>query len=408
MALLAVGLLGVFALAVLAAIGGLVAAEILLCAAMSPFAFVPLIVAPGLAVLVRALFTRAERTPKVPLGASSAKLWALVRCVAAATGAREPDEVYLDAGVAVRLLSRRQLVIGVPLLAAVNPDQLRALLRAAFRRHIRFGRVIGWGERGLTRAVDTMAHARGLGVLFRAPLRWFAGYYGRVAARVWAASRDPVVVQWEREVLEELWERFLRRYAALGLRAGYLPSRPVAGFRRLLEAELPLGDEPRASALLASDSTLDEAFSELLSDEQRAMPRADWDTLADLSQRHAVTRSAREILGGRSLGDALDRLEAGDLAWLAKPGAADIVASVRERLSYVVTAALADARVVHWQMAWPGPPEMLVGDPGAEEITTALDAAAAVVPEVLPLRVVLVVAGVSPEYRPVPRAAVTG
>ncbi|HWD07210.1 MAG TPA: hypothetical protein VG674_32695 [Amycolatopsis sp.] len=399
MALLAVGLLGVFALAVIAAVAGVVVAEILLCAAMSPFAFLPLVVAPGVAVLVRALFTRAEHTPKVPLDASSAKLWALVRCVAAATGAREPTEVYLDAGVAVRLMSRRRLVIGVPLLAAVNPEQLRALLRTAFRQQIRFGRVIGWGERGLRRAQETLSHAHGPGALFGPALRWFTAYYCGLAERVWA-SRDPVDVQWEREVLEELWERFLRRYAALGLRAGYLPSRPVAGFRRLLEAELPLGGEPRASALLATESTLDEAFSELLSDEQRAMPRADWDTLADLSQRHAVTRAAREILGGLSLGDALDRLEAGDLASLAEPGAVDVVASVRERLSKVVTAALADARVVHWQMAWPGPPEMLVGDPGAEEITTALDAAAAVVPQVLPLRMVLVVAGVSPEYRP--------
>ncbi|QRP46505.1 hypothetical protein [Amycolatopsis sp. FDAARGOS 1241] len=407
MALLAVGLLGAFALAVAVAIGGFVAVEVLLLAAMSPFSLLPLLVAPGLAVLVKALCSGDDRAPKVSLDASSAKVWALVRSVAADAGAREPTSVHLDAGVAVRLLSRRRLVIGVPLLAAVNPDQLRALLRTAFQQDIRFGRVIAWGVRVLSRARDALAHARGLGAWTRPVVRAFTAYYVRVAERVWA-SRDPVDVQWEREVLEELWERFLRRYAALGLRAGYLPSRPMAGFRRLLDAELPLGDEPRASALLAAESTLDQAFSELLTDEQRAMPRADWDTLADLSQRHAVTRSALEVLGGLSLGDALDRLTSGDLASLAKPGAADVVASVRQRLSLVVTAALADARVVHWRMAWPGPPEMVVGDPGAEEITAALDAAAAVSPDVLPLRMVLVVAGVSPEYRPVPRAAVSG
>ncbi|MEU4671253.1 hypothetical protein AB0F91_25540 [Amycolatopsis sp. NPDC023774] len=400
MALRAVGLLVAFLLVVVLAVGGFVAAEVVLCVAMSPAALALLVVAPGLATLVTAVCSRADPTPTIRLTPASTRLWELVHAAADDVGVEAPTSVRLDAGVAVRLASRRRLVIGVPLLEAANPAQLSALVRRALGEDVRLRPAIAWGVRFLSRTRDTLAHAPRWNAPARPAVRAFTGYYLRCAERALAAP-DAAEVRWEREVIGELWELFLVRYAALGLRAGLLPARPMGGFRQLLDAELPLGDEPRASALLADDETLDHAFAQLLSEEQRAMPRADWDTLADLSQRHEVTRAALEVLGGLTLGAALDRLAAGELAFLAKPGAADVVASVRYRLALVVTAALADAGVVRWRMAWPGPPELVVADPGAEAITTALDEAAALPPEVLPLRLLLVVHGVSPDFRPV-------
>ncbi|MEV4599382.1 hypothetical protein AB0K15_18470 [Amycolatopsis sp. NPDC049253] len=400
MALRAVGLLAAFWLVVVLAVGGFVAAEVVLCVVMSPGALALLVLAPGLATLVTALCSRADPTPTIRLTPASTGLWELVHSAADDVGVDAPASVRLDAGVAVRLASRRRLVIGVPLLAAVNPAQLSALVRRALGEDVRFRPAIAWGARFLSRTRDTLAHAPRWTAPARPAVRAFTEYYLRVAERALAAP-DAAEVRWEREVIEELWELFLVRYAALGLRAGFLPAMPMAGFRQLLDAELPLGDEPRASALLADDETLDHAFAQLLSKEQRAMPRADWDTLADLSQRHEIACSALEVLGGLTLGAALDRLATGELAFLAESGATDVVASVRHRLALVVTAALADAGVVRWRMAWPGPPELLVDDPGAEAITTALDEAAAPTPEVLPLRMLLVVSGVSPDFRPV-------
>ncbi|MEV6896247.1 hypothetical protein [Amycolatopsis sp. NPDC051372] len=400
MALRAMGLLVAFWLAVVLVVGGFVAAEAVLCVAMSPASLALLVVAPGLATLVTALCSRAGPTPTIRLTPASTRLWELVHSAADDVGVEAPTSVQLDAGVAVRLASRRRLVIGVPLLAAVNPGQLSVLVRRALSEDVRFRPAIAWGVRFLSRTRDTLARTPRWTAPARPAVRAFTAYYLRVAEQALTTS-DSAEVRWEREVIEELWELFLVRYAALGLRAGFLPARPMAGFRRLLDAELPLGDEARASALLAEGETLDHAFAQLLSEEQRAMPRADWDTLADLSQRHEVTRSALEVLGGLTLGAALDRLAAGELAFLAKPGATDVVASVRYRLALVVTAALADVGVVRWRMAWPGPPELVVDDPGAEAITTALDEAAALTPEVLPLRMLLVVSGVPPDFRPV-------
>ncbi|MEV8608537.1 hypothetical protein AB0383_11495 [Amycolatopsis sp. NPDC051373] len=400
MALRAMGLLVAFWLAVVLVVGGFVAAEAVLCVAMSPASLALLVVAPGLATLVTALCSRAGPTPTIRLTPASTRLWELVHSAADDVGVEAPTSVQLDAGVAVRLASRRRLVIGVPLLAAVNPGQLSVLVRRALSEDVRFRPAIAWGVRFLSRTRDTLARTPRWNAPARPAVRAFTAYYLRVAEQALTTS-DSAEVRWEREVIEELWELFLVRYAALGLRAGFLPARPMAGFRRLLDAELPLGDEARASALLAEGETLDHAFAQLLSEEQRAMPRADWDTLADLSQRHEVTRSALEVLGGLTLGAALDRLAAGELAFLAKPGATDVVASVRYRLALVVTAALADVGVVRWRMAWPGPPELVVDDPGAEAITTALDEAAALTPEVLPLRMLLVVSGVPPDFRPV-------
>ncbi|WP_432848509.1 hypothetical protein ACQPXB_46970 [Amycolatopsis sp. CA-161197] len=400
MALRAVGLLVAFWLAVVLLVGGFVVGEVVLCVAMSPAALALLVVAPGLATLVAALCSRPEPTPAIRLTPASTRLWELVHSAADDVGVEAPTSVRLDAGVAVRLVSRRRLVVGVPLLAAVNPEQLSALVRRALGQDVRFRPAIAWGARFLPRVRDTLAHTPRWIAPARPAVRAFTAYYLRVAERA-LATPDPADVRWEREVIEELWELFLVRYAALGLRAGFLPARPMAGFRQLLDAQLPLGDEPRASALLARDETLDHAFAQLLSEEQRAMPRADWDTLADLSQRHEVTSSALEVLGGLTLGAALDRLAAGELAFLAEPGASDVVASVRHRLALVVTAALADVGVVRWRMAWPGPPELVMDDPGAEAITSALDEAAALKPQVLPLRTLLVVSGVSPDFRPV-------
>ncbi|MGW4488584.1 M48 family metallopeptidase [Amycolatopsis sp. NPDC004368] len=367
--------------------------------------------------------------------------------------------------------SRRQLLLGALLLSAFRLDQLRAVLAhelthydqeqwlsaASYRWH-----------RSLTRTVAGLDHARGLDWFVRPLLQSYAKLYLSLSARVrrdaeFAADLGSVrlagtsaAVSALREVqgLDEAWHFFLRAYATEGWAAGYFPARLAEGYRALLaddwrQREIadvrktlakrktgrfdrhpavperiaaleaapavppPAGGEgPAYEILRDAEETLDAALLTGLIDEVGTKERTDWDTLADLGARYSALEAALGVLGGKTLGDALDMIDAGEAGPLARPGTAPpagaapevrraiIGAAIRPRLSRVITAALADAGVVRWRVSWSGPADLVVGGPGKEVVSAALDAACGADPDTTALRALLKEAEVPLDFRP--------
>jgi Zn-dependent protease with chaperone function len=255
----------------------------------------------------------------------------------------------------------------------------------------------------------------------------------------------------EIEVLDVAWDFYFDRYVPIGWDAGYLPDRLAGGFRSLLADETraeefdrvrrnppaeaasrydthpptaeriaalealpevpgrPGGDHPASEILRDAAPTLEAAMASDFSDKAKAKRRIGWDRLVDLGVRHAVTREAAGILGpGGTIAQALDLIDAGRAAELADPerkppssagprAQREFAApSVRERLSTVVQAYLAEAEVAHWKLSWSGAPEFVVDEPHGSELTAALDAAAAADHDTAPLRRLLAATGVLP------------
>jgi hypothetical protein len=134
--------------------------------------------------------------------------------------------------------------------------------------------------------------------------------------------------------------------------------------------------------------------------------------LVYLGSRHDVAEAAAKILGGRTVGDALALLDAGQFEPLADPdlkvppGAGprarrELVArSARTRLSVVATVAFADAGVARWLLSWSGPAEFVLDEPYHRALDRALDTATAGRPDTRPLRALFAHARVDPRYRP--------
>jgi Zn-dependent protease with chaperone function len=254
----------------------------------------------------------------------------------------------------------------------------------------------------------------------------------------------------EVEALDVAWKYYLDHYLLVGWHAGYLPDRPAAGFRSLLadteraeqldrlRRELPEeetsrydthpatpdriaaleaqpevpgrpgGDRPASDVLRDADATLDAALFADLAAEAAAKRRTDWDSLVNLGFRHAATKVAAAFLAGRTLDDALTLIDEGHASEFADPDVRPpatagpraqrefVVASVRENLSTMVAAALAEAGVAHWKLSWSGPAELVVDEPHGSALPAALDAAAAADPDTAPLRRLLTTAGALP------------
>lgn len=220
-----------------------------------------------------------EATP-----AAEPALWARIRHLAQQVGTRAPRRIFLvpDVNAAVwentRLLGlipgRRQMMIGVPLLMALPPAQMDAVLAHELghygNRDTRLGGLVGRARAGVMGAVRAAGRRRKVelpgAVLFVAVFRWYAKIVlgvtqeasraqelaaDRVAGAI-AGRANAVAALGEMRVIDAAYDFYLDRYATAGLRIGLLPPPPevLGGFTALLadpsrRAELEkVRDEP--------------------------------------------------------------------------------------------------------------------------------------------------------------------
>lgn len=369
---------------------------------------------------------------------------------------------------------RRRMIVGVPLLMGLRQDQFRAVLAHEIghysNKDTRFAGVAYRGRKSIARVLNGLGREgyfeRFVGWLFKQYAKlYFAVSMSvcrdqelaadAVSARL-AGTEAATSALREIEALATTWRFFMNNYATMGWNAGYLPARFGAGYRSLLtdparaeqldelrrnppevetsrydthpatiervavlEAAEPVpvrpgGGAPAAELLTDAERMLDEALFTVLSDEARAKRRTDWESLVAIGCRHAATEAAAQVLGERTLGMALDLLDAGRHEELAdteeKPpsGAGPrarrefAAVSVRRRLAVVSYAALADVGLARWSLSWAGPAPFTLDEPYDAELPSALDKAAAAESDTAPLRALLTAAGVSSGYRPSP------
>ncbi|WP_370969316.1 M48 family metalloprotease [Amycolatopsis sp. cg9] len=363
---------------------------------------------------------------------------------------------------------RREMFIGAQLLAGLRHDQLRALLGHELahytNRDTRLAGLTYRGRRSIEKALTGLDGDGWFAGLVRKLFVLYAKLYFAVSASVCrrqelaadaaaariAGTEAATSALREVDALDVAWKFYVDHYLLVGWHAGYLPDRPAAGFRALLadaeraeqidrlRRELPEeetsrydthpatpervaalealpavpgspgGERPASDVLRDADATLDSALFADLNAEAAAKRRTDWDSLVDLGFRHAATKVATAFLKGRTLEDALTRIDEGHASEFADPECRPpatagprarrefVVASVRETLSTMVSAALAEAGVARWQLSWSGPADLVVDEPYGTELSAALDAAAAADPDTVPLRRLLTAAGALP------------
>jgi Zn-dependent protease with chaperone function len=186
------------------------------------------------------------------------ELWATVRELAAAVGARPPDEIRLVAEVEVavsedtRLLGlaggRRRLHVGLPLLQAFTVGQLRAVLAHELGRYSRQRRLGEPAHRG------RQAIRRRLALPPAGPARWLLRGYARAyflasapasRAQEIEAGRAAVRLAGRTATLTALralpglaaaWRFYLETYVTNGLAAGVAPTGVLSCFPTMLAA----------------------------------------------------------------------------------------------------------------------------------------------------------------------------
>ncbi|MFC0437154.1 M48 family metalloprotease [Kutzneria buriramensis] len=210
-------------------------------------------------------------TPSVPVDEEQApELWAFVREVAAEAGIRPPHEVRLtgevngsvseDARLLGLLPGRRRLHLGLPLLAELSANELRALLGHEF------GHYLGWHTRGSTivyrgflaleRLHNNLASAPrhilgNVTRLFASVFRAYAHLYARVsfavrrqqefeadavAARI-AGPESVARTLRSLAAIDAFWHVFTQKYLLATAGAGYAPEDPLAMFAAMLSDE---------------------------------------------------------------------------------------------------------------------------------------------------------------------------
>jgi Zn-dependent protease with chaperone function len=394
-ALVAVALLAGFPALVFLVVGGLAVTEYYFFQHSGLLAIkFGILAVPVSFALLKALFSieraRGEDLPGVPVTPEGQPgLWALVRELAAAVGTRPPDAITLisevNAGVRERTgwlglrVRRREMFIGVQLLAGLRHDQLRALLGHELahytNRDTRLAGLTYRGRRSIEKALTGLGGDGWFQGLIRKLFVLYAKLYFSVSAAVCrrqelaadaASARlagTAAATSALREVaaLDVAWNFYLDCYVSLGWDAGYLPDRLAAGFRSLLaddersgefdeirrnppdqetsrydthpatadriaalEALPPVparpdGAHPASEILRDPAATLEAVMTDGLSPAAKAKQRLDWDTLVDVGLRHNGARFAADVLAGRTLAEALDLLDAGRGAELADP-----------------------------------------------------------------------------------------
>jgi Zn-dependent protease with chaperone function len=363
------------------------------------------------------------------------ELWALVRQVAAEAGLRPPDELRLNGevnasvGEDARLLGllpgRRRLTLGLPLLAALSANELRALLGHELghylRWHTRGGLVVYRGHLALERLqenlADTAAFRNGPARLFFSVFKGYAKLYTRVshvvrrqqefeADAVAAGIAGPTAIAQALRSLAGIdarWQVFRSQYLSRTAAAGHAPEDPLAMFALML-AERPIevaDPEPaqhdpyashpgmsdrlaRLAAMTAKVPTRPhepstwrypkrELLEHLLPDHDfDALPAAQW--LDQAARQAAPLTSARMLLDGpkATLATVLDLLESGETEPLAaRFDPADrhrAMARLCEALHALVGHYLVEAGSARWRLSWSGPSELVVSELRADGV----------------------------------------
>jgi Zn-dependent protease with chaperone function len=275
------------------------------------------------------------------------RLWALVRELSDVAADQAPDELYLvpraDAAVNAdtRLLGlrvkRRRLYLGAPLLAALDEDQLRAVLThelAHYGNHdTRLGGITHRGATALRLTVNRLAE----GSLYQRGVAGGLGFYAKLYSRAsGAVSRRQELAADElagrlvggaitasalREVsaADRGWAIFLDQYALLGWRTRYLPEHLSDGFftfladeTRQLELEVvrrspredrsPHDTHPPAAVRIAALEAMPPAPG------RSGKPRPAWEILDNV--RETLDTVMETVLTGKAL-------SRGRLAWPA-------------------------------------------------------------------------------------------
>jgi Zn-dependent protease with chaperone function/LysM repeat protein len=231
-------------------------------------------------VVLSSMFTASgigANTASVPVDEEEApELWAFVREVAAEVGIRPPHEVRLtgevnasvseDARMLGLLPGRRRLHLGLPLLAELSANELRALLGHEFGHyigwHTRGGTVVYRGFQALERLQTNLASAPhtllgNVTALFAVTFRAYTRLYARisfavrrqqefeadaVAARI-AGSEAVARTLRSLAAIDAGWHVFVQRYLLRTAAAGFAPEDPLAMFAAMLS------DEDRRRAL---------------------------------------------------------------------------------------------------------------------------------------------------------------
>ncbi len=226
---------------------------------------VPLCIAPVGALayaLRRTLHLRRGAVTGVPVARADApELWSEVDRLAAAAAARTPGALTVVADPCVTVVERthllglvggrRELVLGLPLLQALDAAHVRALLAHELAHDSRLGGrwapIVWRGRQALDRTVGRRTGRRNLPAY---PLRWYARLVRRVGAPVvreheLAADRFAARVAGPRAAADALrdvpmlraaQQLFHAEYLGPGWQAGHVPDDIFGGLLRMLAA----------------------------------------------------------------------------------------------------------------------------------------------------------------------------
>ncbi|MEU8610574.1 M48 family metallopeptidase [Actinoplanes sp. NPDC048791] len=262
----------------------------------------PLLFAVGATVvgLWRAIRTQPEPLHGLIVAPHEApELWALVHHLADEVGTRTPDEIRLvpEVNAAVsedtKLLGliggRRRLYLGMPLLQAMNVDQLRSVVAHELGhysgKHTRLGAVAYRGRLAIGHTIGRIGPWNPVGWTFRGYARLYLLVDNAVSRRqeldadrasVRVAGPDVAVAALrELPVIDAAWGVYFDRYINQGWEAGFAPDDFFGGFGRLVAAR----HEELAK----------------LRDDQPEQHRSRWDTHPSQAERIALMRNAPQV-----------------------------------------------------------------------------------------------------------------
>jgi Zn-dependent protease with chaperone function len=369
----AVGLLVGFHVLALALVGGLIALNVVFAVHdVAGELRLAIISVPVIWAVLRGLFTieRAGNRTEPGLAVSPEEqpaLWALVRRLADEVGTRPPDEIrfvlMVNAAVTeqTRWLGlrsvRRQMLIGVPLLAGLTKAELQAVLAHELghygNKDTRLGGITYAGMATISHAVANLAASRGY---VQRALAWGFSKYRqlyflvcRAVCRRQELDADQIAARLAGRAaaadclrampgLLVAWQVFMRHYVTVAWDAGYLPEEVMAGFVTLLadpdrrhqfeelraapqaeeiskydshpptERRIALiealpdtpapadGDRPAVDVVTGSTTTLDAVFQASLVAEADGKRRVSWAALAAVVAGAAVGEPGRALL----------------------------------------------------------------------------------------------------------------